>query len=52
MTESIRLEAPDHFTAGTIGPPGQRVFYLQSRERGTLFTVKVEKEQVRLGTDK
>ncbi|PYM21238.1 MAG: DUF3090 domain-containing protein [Candidatus Rokuibacteriota bacterium] len=45
--KSLRLETPDHFTAGTIGPPGQRVFYLQSRERNTLLTVKVEKEQVR-----
>ena len=47
MSNSFTLESPDHFTAGTIGPPGQRVFYLQSRERATLVTLKVEKEQVR-----
>ncbi len=30
---SFELKAPDLFTAGTVGPPGQRVFYLQ-REGG------------------
>lgn len=46
MSDSFDLEAPDHFTAGTVGPPGQRVFYLQGRERGALVTLKVEKGQV------
>jgi len=46
MSESFELEAPDHFTAGAIGPPGQRVFYLQAREGGLLVTLKTEKEQV------
>jgi uncharacterized repeat protein (TIGR03847 family) len=36
----------DHFTAGAIGPPGQRVFYLQAREDEVLVTLKCEKEQV------
>ena len=44
---SFDFDAPDHFTAGTVGPPGQRVFYLQARDAGTLTTLKVEKEQVR-----
>ena len=44
---SFEIEAPDHFTAGAIGPPGQRVFYLQSREAGSVLTLKVEKEHVR-----
>ena len=44
---SFELDAPDHFTAGAIGPPGQRVFYLQSREGGRVVTLKVEKEHVR-----
>ncbi len=44
---SFEFETPDHFTAGTLGPPGQRVFYLQARGGGTLMTLKVEKEQVR-----
>lgn len=47
MSASFEFVAPDHFTAGAIGPPGQRVFYLQSREKGTLITLKSEKEQVR-----
>jgi uncharacterized repeat protein (TIGR03847 family) len=44
---SFEIDAPDHFTAGAIGPPGQRVFYLQSREGGRVVTLKVEKEHVR-----
>jgi uncharacterized repeat protein (TIGR03847 family) len=47
MSASFEFVAPDHFTAGAVGPPGQRVFYLQSREKGTLVTLKSEKEQVR-----
>jgi uncharacterized repeat protein (TIGR03847 family) len=47
MTPSFELDAPDHFTVGTVGPPGQRVFYLQAREAGAVVTLKVEKEQVR-----
>jgi uncharacterized repeat protein (TIGR03847 family) len=44
---SFEVDSPDHFTAGAVGPPGQRVFYLQSREGGHLITLKVEKEHVR-----
>jgi uncharacterized repeat protein (TIGR03847 family) len=47
MSASFELESPDHFTAGAVGPPGQRVFYLQAREGRTLCTLKSEKEQVR-----
>ena len=47
MSASFEFVAPDHFTAGAIGPPGQRVFYLQSREKSTLVSLKSEKEQVR-----
>ncbi len=46
MSRSFDLEAPDHFTAGAVGPAGQRTFYLQGRESGTLVTLKIEKEQV------
>ena len=46
MSASFQLDGPDHFTAGAVGPPGQRVFYLQAREAGTLITLKCEKEQV------
>ncbi|MBI4608826.1 MAG: DUF3090 domain-containing protein [Candidatus Rokubacteria bacterium] len=47
MSDSFDLEAPDHFTAGTVGPLGQRIFYLQARQADTLITLKCEKEQVR-----
>ena len=46
MSASFELLAPDYFTTGTIGPPGQRVFYLQGREAGQVVTLKVEKEQI------
>jgi uncharacterized repeat protein (TIGR03847 family) len=48
MSDSFDFPAPDLFTAGTIGPPGQRVFYLQAREGDALVTLKCEKEQVRV----
>jgi uncharacterized repeat protein (TIGR03847 family) len=44
---SFDFDAPDHFTAGTVGPQGERVFYIQGRQRGRLATLKSEKEQVR-----
>ena len=47
MSASFEFLSPDHFTAGAVGPPGQRVFYVQSREKGQLVTLKSEKEQVR-----
>ena len=48
---SFDLDAPDHFTAGAVGPQGERVFYLQGRQDSRLVTLKSEKEQVRaLGT--
>jgi uncharacterized repeat protein (TIGR03847 family) len=46
VSESYRLDTPDHFTVGTVGPPGQRTFYLQGREAGSLVTLKCEKTQV------
>jgi uncharacterized repeat protein (TIGR03847 family) len=46
VSESFVLRAPDLFTAGAVGPPGQRVFYLQAREGATLVTLKLEKEHV------
>lgn len=46
MSASFEFEGPDHFTADAVGPPGQRVFYLQAREGDTVVTLKCEKEQV------
>ena len=47
MSESFDFERPDFFTAGAVGKPGERVFYLQAREKRRLITLKCEKEQVR-----
>ena len=47
MSESIELPAPEHFTCGTVGAPGERVFYIQARQGRRLVTLKSEKEQVR-----
>lgn len=46
MSESYELRDTDHFTAGAIGPAGQRVFYLQAAEGDRCVTLKVEKQQV------
>ena len=32
----------EHFTAGAVGPPGQRVFYLQAGAAGELVTLRCE----------
>lgn len=37
---------PASFTAGAIGPPGQRVFYLQACDNGSVSSVRLEKQQV------
>jgi uncharacterized repeat protein (TIGR03847 family) len=47
MSLSFDLEAPDRFTTGTVGPSGQRTFFLQGREGDTVVTLKAEKEQIR-----
>lgn len=36
----------DVFTAGTEGPPGQRVFFLQARRGESLMSLRLEKQQV------
>ena len=46
MSESFLLDGPEHFTAGAVCVPGQRVFYLQAREGQALVTLKCEKEHV------
>ena len=46
MSPSFDLGAVDAFTAGTVGAPGQRVFYLQARGDGQVVTIKCEKQQV------
>src|SRR5207249_7893804 len=45
---SMDLDPVDRITAGAVGPPGQRTFYLQARKGDELATVMVEKQQVQL----
>jgi uncharacterized repeat protein (TIGR03847 family) len=44
----IELDPVDRITAGAIGDPGERVFYLQGRRAEQLVTLLVEKQQVEL----
>jgi uncharacterized repeat protein (TIGR03847 family) len=46
MTASFDIDAPVIFTAGTVGEPGQRVFYIQVQGDGLVVTLKLEKQQV------
>jgi uncharacterized repeat protein (TIGR03847 family) len=52
MTQVYAFEPPDRFVAGTVGPPGERVFYLQARGGGRLVSVSLEKVQVSLLAEK
>ncbi|HSJ51679.1 MAG TPA: DUF3090 family protein [Actinomycetota bacterium] len=44
----MELDPVDKITAGTVGEPGQRTFFLQMRSEDRLVTITVEKEQVEL----
>src|SRR5919108_5074581 len=44
----IELDPVERITAGAVGPPGQRVFYLQGRKDDQVVTLLVEKQQVQL----
>ena len=43
---SYDLPSVDAITVGTVGPPGQRIFYIQVRQTGTVLSFKLEKAQV------
>lgn len=43
---SFDIGDPIVFTAGAVGPPGRRVFYLQAQGDGHVVTLKCEKQQV------
>jgi uncharacterized repeat protein (TIGR03847 family) len=45
VTGSYDFRQVGRFTVGTIGEPGQRVFYLQTFAEGTEVAVKCEKQQ-------
>ncbi len=44
--ESFHFEVLEFMTVGTLGPRGQRVFYLQCRGEGRFVSLKIEKQQV------
>lgn len=46
MSASFHFDRVQHFTAGTVGPRGQRTFYLQFGNPGELVSLKAEKGQV------
>ena len=53
MTHQVyEFEPPERFVAGTVGPPGERTFYLQARGGGRLISVALEKVQVTLLAEK
>jgi uncharacterized repeat protein (TIGR03847 family) len=45
LPELIELNRADFITIDTIGPPGQRTFYLQAAQEDMLITLIIEKEQ-------
>ncbi|MEU5906832.1 DUF3090 domain-containing protein [Micromonospora sp. NPDC047467] len=53
MTHQVHaFEPPERFVAGTVGPPGERTFFLQARGGGRLVSVALEKVQVTLLAEK
>ena len=40
------FDPPDHFTAGALGQPGQRTFFLQASKGSQVVSVALEKAQV------
>lgn len=47
MSTSFELDPVARITAGAVGDPGQRIFYLQARSGEHLVTLLAEKDQVR-----
>ncbi len=45
-------DPPQRFVAGTVGPPGQRTFFLQARDASRITSVALEKVQVELLAEK
>jgi uncharacterized repeat protein (TIGR03847 family) len=43
---TIELDPVTHITAGAMGQPGQRTFYIQAEKGGDRLTLLCEKEQV------
>ena len=45
MAHHIELNPVSHLTVGTVGPPGQRTFYLQGSQGTQTISLVIEKEQ-------
>ncbi|MBK8904222.1 MAG: DUF3090 domain-containing protein [Anaerolineaceae bacterium] len=48
MPSHIELNPATQITVGTIGPPGQRTFYLQGSRGSQTISLTIEKEQARM----
>lgn len=46
--EIYAFEVPERFIAGTVGSPGERIFYLQAVKGSRIISVILEKNQVAL----
>jgi uncharacterized repeat protein (TIGR03847 family) len=41
------ISRPDRFVVGTVGAPGERAFFVQAKKDRNVFSVAIEKDQVR-----
>ena len=41
------ISGPDRFVVGTVGAPGERAFFVQAKKDRSVFSVAIEKDQVR-----
>ena len=48
MSDSFDIDPVERITAGAVGDPGARVFYVQAQSSRQQITLLAEKEQVRL----
>jgi uncharacterized repeat protein (TIGR03847 family) len=48
----VEFDPPDRFVAGTVGPPGQRTFFLQASAGPRVTSLSLEKEQVSVLADR
>ena len=46
------FDPPERFVVGTVGPPGQRTFFLQALSGRRLVSMSCEKEQVQILADR
>lgn len=51
MTDSFDFSSVDRFVCDAVGPPGQRVFFLEAASGTTEVTLKLEKQQAALLVD-